>query len=75
MEEEIKPNYFAVIPANVRYDDELTEKAKLLYGEITCLSNKEGLLMSIEKCTIFGIYLCTNLSINKFHFFSWIHYP
>ena len=26
------------------------------------------LLMSIEKCTIFGIYLCTNLSINKFHF-------
>ena len=28
----------------------------------------DQMLMSIEKCTIFGIYLCTNLSINKFHF-------
>ena len=47
--EEIKPNYFAVIPANVRYDNELTEKAKLLYGEITCLSNKEGISETAEK--------------------------
>lgn len=35
------PNYYAIIPANVRYDRELKDKAKLLYGEIVSLSNKE----------------------------------
>lgn len=42
MNEEIKSNYYAIIPAVVRYYNELTDKAKLLYGEITCLSSKEG---------------------------------
>lgn len=37
-----KPSYFAVIPANVRYDKRLKDKAKLLYGEITSLCNKDG---------------------------------
>lgn len=32
-----KPGYYAIIPANVRYDKRLSDKAKLLYGEITCL--------------------------------------
>ena len=39
---EEKPNYFAVIPANVRYDKELKPIEKLLYGEITTLTLKTG---------------------------------
>ena len=36
-----KPNYYAIIPANVRYSS-LKPNAKLLYGEITALSSKLG---------------------------------
>ncbi|MDR1398643.1 MAG: helix-turn-helix domain-containing protein [Treponema sp.] len=36
------PAYYAVIPADVRYDKRLCANAKLLYGEITALSHKEG---------------------------------
>ena len=37
-----KPNYYAIIPANVRYDNTLKDKAKLLYGEIAALSDQYG---------------------------------
>ena len=36
-----KPTYYAIIPAKVRYSS-LKPNAKLLYGEITALSNKLG---------------------------------
>ena len=39
---EEKPNYYAIIPANVRYDENLRANEKLLYGEITALSEKNG---------------------------------
>mgnify|MGYP003630129166 CR=1 FL=1 len=35
------PNYYAIIPAEVRYSD-INPSAKLLYGELTALSHKEG---------------------------------
>lgn len=38
-----KPNYYAIIPANVRYDNDLRPNAKLLYGEITALTYKTGI--------------------------------
>ena len=37
-----KPNYYAIIPAIVRYDNDLKPNEKLLYGEITALTNKTG---------------------------------
>lgn len=36
------PGYHAIIPSDIRYDDELPPLAKLLYGELTALSNREG---------------------------------
>lgn len=37
-----KPNYYAIIPAEVRYSKDLTLREKMLYGEITALTNKKG---------------------------------
>ena len=40
--ETVKPSYWAVLPAAVRYDEELRPNAKLLYAEITALTNVRG---------------------------------
>ena len=37
-----QPGFWALIPASVRYDKELPPNAKLLYGEVTALSDKLG---------------------------------
>ena len=46
---EEKPNYYSIIPAEVRYDNTLKDKAKLLYGEITSLSNEQGYCYASNK--------------------------
>lgn len=45
----MQPNYYAIIPAEIRYDKTLKDKAKLLYGEITALSNLYGHCFSTNK--------------------------
>ena len=42
MEEKNTPNYFGILPANVRYDKRLKPMEKILYTEITALSNAKG---------------------------------
>lgn len=37
-----KPSYYSIITADVRYDERLKPNEKLLYSEITALSNKYG---------------------------------
>ena len=60
---EEKPNYYAIIPANVRYDSNLKDKAKLLYGEITALSNKNGICFA-SNSYFAKLYNVTNTTIS-----------
>jgi len=38
----LKPSYYSITPATVRYDEDLCPNAKWLYSEITALSTKDG---------------------------------
>lgn len=62
---EERPNYYAIIPANVRYSN-ITPNAKLLYGEITCLCNKEGY------CYATNDYFSKLYNVSKISISKWI---
>lgn len=61
-----KPNYYAIIPAKIRYDTELTPNEKLLYGEITALSNKEGY------CWANNAYFASLYNVSKRSITRWL---
>ena len=60
---EEKPNFYAIIPANIRYAD-ITPNAKLLYGEITALSSKEGFCFASNQY-FSDLYKVSKVSISK----------
>ena len=60
-----KPNYYAIIPAEVRYSN-LKPNAKLLYGEITALSGKLGY------CYATNNYFAELYGVSKNTISSWI---
>lgn len=37
-----RPNYYSILPASVRYCKKISNFGKLLFSEITALSNKYG---------------------------------
>lgn len=49
MKEQNRPAYYAIIPAQVRYCEELKYPERLLYGEITALTGKEGYCFATNK--------------------------
>ena len=60
-------SYYAIIPANVRYNDNLTPNAKLLYGEITALCNEKGF------CWASNAYFSQLYKVSKVSISKWIN--
>ena len=52
-----KPNYYAIIPAEVRYDNDLRPNEKLFFGEIVALSNTTGVCNASNNyfATLYGV--------------------
>lgn len=60
----VHKSYYAIIPANIRYDDELPPNAKLLYGEITALCNEKGYCWA-SNSYFAELYNVTNKSVSN----------
>lgn len=65
---EEKPSYYAIIPAEVRYDNDLRANEKLLYGEITALSKQTG------ECWAGNNYFCELYNVKPNAIAVWIRH-
>jgi len=61
-----KPNYYAILTAEVRYSKALTPNAKLLYAELTALCNMNG------KCTASTEYFCRLYEVSRVSIQKWL---
>ena len=62
-----KPNYYGILPASVRYDKSLCMGARVLYSELTALTNKEGY------CWASNEYFATLYDVSIATISSWIN--
>lgn len=62
-----KPGYYSILTANVRYDKRLKANEKLLFSEITALSNKYGY------CTATNGYFSNLYEVSKTSISTWIN--
>lgn len=55
------PSYFSIIPATVRYSKDLSPNEKLMYSEITALSNKYGYCKALNNyfAELYGVSVKT----------------
>ena len=60
------PNYYAILPADVRYDKRLKANEKILYSEITALANTKGY------CYAKNQYFAELYDVHKNTISSWI---
>lgn len=63
-----QPSYYSILTANVRYDNELKANEKLLFSEITALSNKSGY------CHANNNYFAKLYSVSKTSISNWINH-
>ena len=63
-EQEEKPSYYAIITADVRYDERLAPMEKILYGEFTCLTNKYGFSTASNNYFV-KLYNCGASSVSR----------
>lgn len=60
------PNYYGILPANVRYDRKLVPMARILYTEISALANASG------ECTASNKYFATLYDVAPTTVSEWI---
>ncbi len=64
--EQSTPNYWGILPANVRYDKTIPAGAKVLYSELSALCNKEGY------CWASNGYFAELYDVGKMTISTWI---